>query len=260
MASYPKSTLLVAAAVLLLAGSFFGIRPVLSTAQLPETPAGTISVSGSSAIRVQPDRVVILLGVENFADSPRAAQQTNADLNRRVLAAIRDLGIPDKDVSTTCFSLDPEYENYSVRRTVEGYYARTSVKVALSDVKLLESLLVSVLESGATSVDGVEFSVSNLRELRDQARAEAIQAAMEKATAMAEAAHMKMGTVTSINENSYYSGYYGYYGMMNRGWTNSQNVFQDLSDQGMVTLEDGAISLGQVVVRADIGLSAELVP
>ena len=123
----------------------------------------------------------------------------------------------------------------------------------------LEPVLIAALEAGATFVDGVEFSVTNLRQLRDQARELAVQAALEKATAMAAAAGLALGDVTNIREDA---GHHGYFGSWrgSRQWTNYQNVVQDLADEGAITLEDGSISLGQIVVTAHVGLTAGLVP
>jgi hypothetical protein len=37
-------------------------------------------------------------------------------------------------------------------------------------------------------------------------------------------------------------------------------VVQDLATEGALTLEDGSISLGQIVVKAQVTLTAEIVP
>jgi uncharacterized protein YggE len=245
----------IAAAVVALAGGFLVARPA------PAQPSdlehvGSISVTGSSAIRVQPDRVVVAFGVETFGDTPSAARDVNAGRAKLVMASLRGLGIADKDIATASFTLQPEYDDWSNHRTIVGYWARNTIVVTLRDVAQLETVLVAGLEAGANAVDGIEFSVTNLRELRDQARAQAVQAAMEKAAAMAGVANLALGDVTNINENSWYSGYYGPSG---RQWTNMQNVVQDLSDAGALTIEDGSIALGQIVVRAEVSLSAQMV-
>lgn len=241
----------------LLAGNLVGAvpLPLPPAASVPEA-VGSISVSGSSAIRVQPDRVVLAFGVEAFAATPRAAQEEVARLSRSVLAAIRAQGIADKEIATDHFVVRPEYDTYASRRKVVGYWALNSVAVTLRDVDKLEPVLVAALEAGASTVDGIEFSVSNLRELRDQARELAVRAAREKAAAMAQAAGMDLGYVTQIAENSWHYGYRG----SGRQWTNYQNVVQELASEGAITLEDGSISLGQIVVKAEVSLSAELVP
>jgi hypothetical protein len=245
----------VAAVVVVLVGGFVSARPA-PAAQVAAAPVGSISVSGSSAIRVQPDRVAVALGIETFGETPSAARDLNAGRAKQVLAALRDLGIADKDMATANFTLQPEYDDWSYRRQIVGYWARNTIVVTLRDVTRLEVLLVAGLEAGANAVDGIEFSVTNLRELRDQARAQAVQAAMEKAAAMAGVAQLRLGDVTNIDENSWYSGYYGPSG---RQWTNTQNVVQDLSEAGAITIEDGSIALGQIVVRAEVSLTAQMV-
>ncbi len=233
-------------------------RPT-AVAALPTepTPTGSISVSGSSAIRVQPDRVVVLFGVETFASTPSAAQAQNARQSRAVIAAIRAQDIAERDIATANFSIHPRYDNYD-RNVISGYGARNTIGVTLRDVQKLEPVLVAALEAGADAVDGIDFSVTNLRQLRDQAREKAVQAALEKAADMAEDAGMATGNVTNIREetwNTYFGSWRG-----DRQWTNFQNVVQDLSNEGAITLEDGSISLGQIVVQAQVSLTAELVP
>jgi uncharacterized protein YggE len=204
---------------------------------------------------VQPDRVVVAFGIETSGSTPRAARDLNASHARQVMDALRGMGIADKDMATASFTLQPEYDDWSRRQIIVGYWARNTIVVTLHDVAQLEDVLVAGLEAGANAVDGIEFSVTNLRELRDQARAQAVQAAMEKAAAMAEVANLALGDVTNINENSWYSGYYAPSG---RQWTNYQNVVQDLSNEGALTIEDGSIAVGQIVVRAEVSLTAEM--
>jgi uncharacterized protein YggE len=249
---------LSAVVVCLLVWNGIGSHPTTAaTVSSEATAVGSISVSGSSAIRVQPNRVVILFGVETFARTPSSAQSQNARKSRAVVNAIRALDIAERHIATANFTIQPRYEDYD-RNIINGYGAQNTIAVTLRDVQKLEPVLVEALEAGASTVDGIEFSVTNLRELRDRARDQAVQAALEKAEAMAGAAGMAVGSVTHINEGS--GGYYfgSWYGR-NRQWTNFQNVVQELSAEGAITLEDGTVSLGQIVVQAQISLSAELV-
>jgi uncharacterized protein YggE len=252
------STLLLIAVVGLLVWQGTGAHPT-PVAALPTEPTttGSISVSGSSAIRVQPDRVVVLFGVETFARTPSASQAKNARQSRAAIEAIRAQNIAERDIATANFSLQPRYDDYD-RNIISGYGARSTIAVTLRDVQKLEPVLVAALEAGVAAVDGIDFSVTNLRALRDQARDQAVRAALEKARDMASAAGMAVGNVTQISEGAgryYFGSWYG----GSRQWTNFQNVVQDLSAEGAITLEDGSISLGQIVVQAQVSLTAELV-
>jgi uncharacterized protein YggE len=249
--------LVIIAGLLLLNGN--SVRPATTTAVASDADStGSITVSGSSAIRVQPDRVVVVFGVETFARKPSTSRAQNAELSKAVLAAIRDQGVEDKDIATANLTIQPRYEDYD-RNVISGYGTRNAIAVTLREVEKLEPVLIAALEAGATSVDGIEFSVTNLRELRDQARELAVKAALKKAAAMADAASVQVGSVTGIREDAWDYGYYGWWGGRNQ-WTNYQNVVQDLASEGAITLEDGSISLGQIVVKAQVTLTAEIAP
>jgi uncharacterized protein YggE len=254
------NTVLLAIVAGLLLLNWNSARPTASpTVEAADADAaGSITVSGSSALRVQPDRVVVILGVETFASTPSASRDANARLGKAVLAAVRAQSVKDKDIATANLTLQPRYDDYD-RNIISGYGARNTIAVTLRDVEKLEPVLVAALEAGATSVDGVEFSVTNLRELRDRARDLAVKAALEKAEAMSASAGVEVGNVTGIHEDAWYSGYFGGWGGRNQ-WTNVQNVVQDLAAEGAITLEDGSISLGQIVVKAQVTLTAEIVP
>ena len=253
------NTLLLTAIACLVVWSVAQSRPVTVAAVPPEPmTTGSISVSGSSAIRVQPDRVVIVFGIETFAETPRASQTQNARVSRGVLDAIDAQGVKARDIATAHFTLQPKYEDGYTQRRIVGYWTQNSIAVTLRDIEKLEPVMIAALEAGANSVDGVEFSVTNLRQLKDRARDMAVRAALEKAEAMASAADTTLGNVTGIHEGT---GYYGYFGFWrnSRQWTNVQNVVQELAAEGAITLEDGSISLGRIVVQAQVSLTAELV-
>ena len=253
------NTVFLVVVTCLLVWNVMGGRPTV-VAEIPSEPVatGSISVSGSSAIRVQPDRVVIAFGVETFAQTPRASQTRNARLSKEVLDAIRAHRIAERDIATAHFILQPEYEDGYYHRQIVGYWTLNTIAVTLRDVEKLEPVLIAALEAGATSVDGIEFSITNLRQLRDEARELAVQAALEKAAAMAAAAGMALGDVTNVHEDAWHYGYFGSW-RGSRQWTNYQNVVQDLAAEGAITLEDGSISLGQIVVKAQVSLTAGLV-
>ena len=256
--NFASTVLLIVIACLLVWNGTSAHPTVAAAVPTRPTVTGSISVSGSSAIRVQPDRVVVIFGVETFARTPSASQAQNARLSKDVLDAIRAHSIAERDIATAHFTIQPRYDDYDWN-VISGYEARNTIAVTLRDVQELESVLVSALEAGATAVDGIEFSVTNLRELRDEARELAIQAALEKAAAMSAAAGVALGDVTNIHEDGLHSGYFGSWSG-GRQWTNVQNVVQDLADEGALTLEDGSISLGQIVVKAQVSLTVELVP
>jgi hypothetical protein len=214
--------------------------------------------TGAAVIRVRPDKATVRLGVQTFGPTPRAAQARNAEIVARVLQAIRGEGVPAQDIATDQFSIRPE-QDYKQRGelSIVGYWTDNAVIVTLRGVDKLSDVLTAALEAGATTVDDVTFSTTRLRELRDQARAMAVKAALEKARDLAGAADLSVGDVLALDENSWSS----YYGMWNsRGqWANlQQNVTQVAAPSGSPQPDDGEFSLGQIVVQAQVDVTVAI--
>jgi uncharacterized protein YggE len=55
-----------------------------------------------------------------------------------------------------------------------------------------------VLDEGATNIAGVEFGLSNVEQVADQARVQAVENAVHQAQRLAEAAKVKLGPVHEI--------------------------------------------------------------
>ena len=105
--------------------------------------------------------------------------------------AARDFHIDEGDIQTDSIHVEMAYDSHD--GTVVDYYQVTkSVQVFLRDVSKFEPLLTGVLRAGANHIYDVQFSTSELRKYRDQARALAVKAAIEKANDLASAAGLKV--------------------------------------------------------------------
>jgi uncharacterized protein len=224
-----------------------------------EPEAGALHTSGTAVIHVQPDRASIRFGVETFGASPRSSQAENEAIVKRVLQALRDQGIETKDIGTDYFSVRPEYD-YPMRgkHTLVGYWSENGIQVTLREVDKLSEVLVAALEAGATSVDDLTFTTTRLRELRDQARSMAVQAAIEKAQALAGSAHVRAGAVTDIREQSW-SYYYGRWNSRGQYMSQAQNVMQEVAPPAPEpSAEDSEFSLGQIVIQAQVDVDVAM--
>ncbi len=73
--------------------------------------------------------------------------------------------------------------------------------VRVRDLDKLGPILTAVVASGANSVDGLSFTVSDTNEKLDEARKEAVADARRKADLYATAAGVKLGRILSISED-----------------------------------------------------------
>jgi uncharacterized protein YggE len=217
----------------------------------------TVQVSGSAMINVTPDRALIQLGVQSNGRTPDAVEFANSVAIQKVIKTLQARGIEAKDIATDVYVIEPLYEDYD-SLYIKGYRINNVVAITLRDVKKTSSIISIALSAGANQVINVEFYTSELRKYRDQARDLAMQAASEKAEALANAAGAGAGCILNINENSwsYYNG--GWYGKNQNLWT--QNTVQNAAPNGgsSGSAGDEPISLGQISVKAEVSATFSL--
>jgi uncharacterized protein YggE len=223
-----------------------------------EEPVGTISVTGDATVNVVPDEIIITLGVETRDRALDTAKDQNDKRVKRVIALARSYGVEAKHIQTDFINISPEfdYNSYDLDRIV-GYRVGKTIVITLRDIDAFDDLLTDVLELGANYVHGVEFRTTELRKYRDQARALAITAAEEKATALASELGQSIGSPTHINEN--HSGWWSSYGSWwgyRWGGMMSQNVVQNAPQEGITT--SGGIAPGQIKVNASVSVTFDL--
>lgn len=182
------STLILAAAVTA------GPRPADAAEKM-------VTVTGEASVSVAPDTTVIRIGVTTLGKNAREASETNAKQMTAVLAAIKESGIPDRDVQTSLLSVQPKYDpNKGGTARLTGFQVTNRVTVKIRDVDALPAILDRAIDAGANEMSGIEFVVSEQSKMLDQARSEAIADARRKAELYARAAGAKIGAVVSISE------------------------------------------------------------
>lgn len=223
-----------------------------------------IEVNGDAEVRVVPDEVTVFFGVENRnKDISSAIAQNNASV-KQLISAIRNLGVDPGDIQTDYFHVDIAYVP-NQGSVIDYYVVAKQVQVVLKKVAKFEDLLNSGLRAGANHLDGIEFRTTELRKYRDQARALAAKAAIEKAKGLADAAGLKVGKPLSLSSYSYGGGSsyifwsgYGYgYGYRSGAMSSAQNVVQNVAGKNDGSSQ-GTISLGKISVTASVSMTFQI--
>jgi uncharacterized protein YggE len=125
----------------------------------------------------------------------------------RLIATLAKAGIPKKDIQTSGINLSAQYD-YSNRdgqpagpRFI-GYEASNQLTIKLHDVKKVGPLLDTLVEAGATNVNGPSFSIENPAPMLAQARAAALKSAKAQADFYAQAAGYRSARLVSISESN----------------------------------------------------------
>jgi uncharacterized protein YggE len=164
----------------------------------PGSAERTVTVSGSATVRSQPDEATVTLGVQTRALTAEAAMRDNANRMREVIAAVRDEGVAADDIATAWVSLYPQYDQNGIG--IEGYIAENQVSVTVRSMQAVGRVIDVAVDAGANLTSGIAFGLSDESAGVEQALAEAVADAREKALALAEAAGAGLGAVVSVSE------------------------------------------------------------
>jgi len=167
-----------------------------------DAPIRTISVSGTVETKTAPDLIVWRIGLMNSDRDLRAAKEESDEEAKSVVALREKLGIAEGDLETGRVSIDREYERdqRGNRKGFKHFVVRRNITIRQRDLKQFDVFLDALVSSAEMEVSFFSES-SRIHELRAETRLKALQAAKEKAAAMAEAVGAKLGRVITINEH-----------------------------------------------------------
>jgi uncharacterized protein YggE len=166
----------------------------------------TLVVSGQGEAHAVPDTVAISAGVTTQGKTAAEALAANTRTMNGVFAALKRLGVPDRGIQTSNFSVQPQYPPFNPNgqqqtRDIIGYEVTNQVNVRLEDVSKLGAALDALVTGGANNMNGISFTVRDPAAQLTEARKDAVADAMEKAKTYAGAAGVTLGRILSISES-----------------------------------------------------------
>jgi uncharacterized protein YggE len=163
-------------------------------------PPPSITASGRSEVKVTPDRATIRISVQTKASTAAAAASSNATKQNAVIAALRKIGIPNERLSTTDYTVEPNYRyEQNKEPTLVGYVVTNTIVADIQDTKQVGPVLDAALGAGANMISSLDFYASNTTDARKQAIADAVAKARSEADAAARAAGGTLGGVIDID-------------------------------------------------------------
>ena len=162
----------------------------------------TITVSAFATISTTPDEAVITFGIHTEHADSVAALNENARIVNDVLAAMKALGITERDMETTNVNISPQTINRGTASEATVYNASTTLSVTIADFDSIGAAIRDGVETGATRVSGVRFGVADPTGAKKRALESAVESARAKADALAGAAGSSVTGVIQIRETS----------------------------------------------------------
>lgn len=178
----------------------------------------TITVNGSGKASTPPTVATITFAVEENASSVSAAQDGATKRTNDALAAVKKLGVEDKDIQTSGYNVSPQYEQkpcapgvFCPANTgkIISYQVSQSVTVKVRDTSKAGDVVGALGTAGVQNISGPNFTVDDDAAVTADARGKAIDDARTKAEALAKQLHVHLGKVVSFSENGGAMPYYG---------------------------------------------------
>jgi len=167
----------------------------------------TITVIGRGEVYAEPDQATITVGVQLYDESAQDASVLLRERMEAVIGAIRALGIPDRQIQTTNYSIffERDYQAPAESRTGDGrpagiYRVENMVRVSLDDPTLAARTVEAAIEAGANQLYGIGFSISDPGLVDAQVREIAMSDALARATQLATLAGRTVGRAVEISE------------------------------------------------------------
>ncbi|OGZ86218.1 MAG: hypothetical protein A2439_00065 [Candidatus Staskawiczbacteria bacterium RIFOXYC2_FULL_37_17] len=164
-----------------------------------------ITVSGEGKVYAKPDIALVNLGVTTQGSTTEEVISKNTEKMNAVIKAVKDMGVEDKDIQTTTYSLSPLY-NYTeaAGRIFQGYTLDQNIQVKIRDFEKVGEILQKATEAGSNLTGNLQFTIDDPEQFKQEARAKAIEKAKANAQNLAETSGIKLGKLINVYENYNY--------------------------------------------------------
>lgn len=159
-----------------------------------------VITNGDAIVSKTPDIAFLSVGVDALQPTATAAQSDLAAKSAKLIARAKALGIGDKDMSTSGYSVSPNYTQPD--GTIKGYRASEQLQLKWHDVNTIGKALDALVQEGGATQVGVGFGLADPKTAQAEARSLAIANARSRAQAMAGAAGVKLGSVLRVSDLS----------------------------------------------------------
>ncbi len=130
-------------------------------------------------------------------DADQALTNNNNVINN-IVSELNGVGVTGDDITTTQFNFHPEYNWNNGQNNFVGYTVTNGIKIKVSEISTVGSVLNLLVDAGATRINSVSFGSSSLSEVRKLALVRATDDALVKAQILANSTNVQLGEVIQI--------------------------------------------------------------
>ena len=172
---------------------------VLSRPAEKQEEKRTITVSGSGSVNVKPDMVSMKFIVRTNGWNIVQVAERNAINTTNTLNALKEIGIPESDISTYDYSITQD----NTHAYAGEYTARNTIAVVVRNIDMTGKVIDAAVKNnvGANGITSFEYLVSDKATALREARTLAVKNAQDAASLLAGASGCKVNGVMEIRED-----------------------------------------------------------
>ena len=178
------------------------VAPALASAGTGARPLTTLRVAAEATVSQMPDRVYLDVGVGTESRHSQVAAARNAGVTSKVLAAVRRVAGPGAKLTTSNYSVVPQYRYFTNGRapTRTGYAVSNVVRIRLNDLRRVAPVIDAASAAGANLQHSLRFALRDPQAARLRALADAARRARAAARALAAALGLRIVRIASVRE------------------------------------------------------------
>ncbi|MEW6254537.1 MAG: SIMPL domain-containing protein [Pseudomonadota bacterium] len=180
----------------------WALSALVAPVRAEEPARALLTVIGDGEASAAPDMATFSTGVVASGKTAEEALAANSKAMADLVAAIKALGIEERDIATSNFSIAPQYsqppQNAREAPRVVGFEVRNNVAIKVRDITRLGTLLDKMVQAGANQAGGLRFGIADAGPLEEKARVAAIKDAQAQAKTLAEAAGLRLLKIRRI--------------------------------------------------------------
>lgn len=161
--------------------------------------SATIELTGSATISIVPDRITIEIGIEEYLQSSANGDSTVVtlqDIEKRIRHILTSSGVPNSDINLS------DMGNSRNKRVDSPFLMAERISAIVTDVRQLKQIAGQLSDKGVTSFRITDMDNSNMATFNRQGLKAALNAAREKADAIAADCGTKVSLIWKIIETS----------------------------------------------------------
>lgn len=166
-----------------------------------------IQVTGEGEIQAKPDFILINASVFSRASTAKSAQKMNSKEMARVEKILKqDFKIDSKDIQTSSFQVQPQYEYAKDKPVYRGMAVTHHLRVKFRKVDEVGGLLDRLIESDSKEnfgvrIDDISFGTDQMKSYQVQALENAVAQAKIRAQALAKASGKSLVSIRKIMDS-----------------------------------------------------------